>query len=72
VAAGANSATIKVVEQTPSKITLAIWDQQALPLLEKFLSASNLDAEARKKLQPVIDLRREIGRIDTEVDGLRR
>ncbi|MCA9684527.1 MAG: DUF4139 domain-containing protein, partial [Myxococcales bacterium] len=72
VAAGANSASIKVVEQTPSKITLAIWDQQALPLLEKFLSASNLDAEARKKLQPVVTLRQEIGRIDTEVDGLRR
>jgi hypothetical protein len=66
------SATLKVVEQTPSKITLAIWDQQALALLEKFLAADNLDAEARKKLQPVVDLRREIGRIDTEVDGLRR
>ncbi|HLT40397.1 MAG TPA: hypothetical protein VK034_29160, partial [Enhygromyxa sp.] len=26
----------------------------------------------RKKLQPIVDLRREIGRIDTEVDGLRR
>jgi chromosome segregation ATPase len=61
-----------VVEQTPSKISLAIWDQQAVALLEKFLAADNLDAEARKKLQPVVDLRREIGRIDTEVDGLRR
>jgi hypothetical protein len=71
---GANerSATLKVVEQTPSKISLAIWDSQALALLEKFLAAENLDAEARKKLQPVVDLRRDIGRIDTEVDGLRR
>ena len=58
--------------QTPSNISIAIWDQQALPLLEKFLAADNLDAAARKKLQPVVDLRREIGRIDTEVDGLRR
>jgi hypothetical protein len=72
LAANERSATLKVVEQTPSKITLAIWDQQALALLEKFLTADNLDAEARKKLQPVVDLRREIGRIDTEVDGLRR
>ena len=63
---------MKVVEQTPSKISIAIWDSQALELLEKFLAASNLDAGARKKLQPVVDLRREIGRIDTEVDGLRR
>jgi hypothetical protein len=72
LAANERSATLKVVEQTPSKISLAIWDQQAVSLLEKFLAADNLDAEARKKLQPVLDLRREIGRIDTEVDGLRR
>lgn len=72
VKAKANSASIKVVEQTPSKITLAIWDQQALPLLEKFLTMPNISAEARKALQPVVELRREIGRIDTEVDGLRR
>jgi hypothetical protein len=66
------SATISVVEQTPSQITIAIWDQQALELLEKFLVAPNLDEAGRKKLQPIVDLRREIGRIDTEVDGLRR
>ncbi len=66
------SATIEVVEQTPSKINIAIWDQQAIELLEKFLAADNLDAEVRKKLQPIVDLRREIGKIDTEVDGLRR
>lgn len=72
IKAKTNSASLKVVEQTPSTISIAIWDQQALPLLEKFLAADNLDAAARKKLQPVVDLRREIGRIDTEVDGLRR
>jgi hypothetical protein len=72
IKAKSNSASLKVVEQTPSNISIAIWDQQALPLLEKFLAADNLDAAARKKLQPVVDLRREIGRIDTEVDGLRR
>ncbi len=72
IAANERAATLKVVEQTPSKITLAIWDQQAVALLEKFLAAENLDAEARKKLQPIVDLRREIGRIDTEVDGLYR
>src|SRR5690606_23109108 len=35
-------------------------------------AADNLDEAARKKLQPIVDLRREIGRIDTEVEGLRR
>jgi hypothetical protein len=72
VAPNQTSASLQVVEQTPSKISLAIWDQQALALLEKFLAADNLDAAARKKLEPVVDLRRQIGRIDTEVDGLRR
>ena len=72
VPANKSSASLKVVEQTPSKISIAIWDQQALPLLEKFLAADDLDAAARKKLQPIVDLRREIGRIDTQVDGLRR
>ncbi|HVI02443.1 MAG TPA: DUF4139 domain-containing protein [Enhygromyxa sp.] len=66
------SATLAVVEQTPSNISIAIWDQQAIELLEKFLAADNLDEAARKKLQPIVDLRREIGRIDTEVEGLRR
>jgi hypothetical protein len=72
IKAKTNSASLQVVEQTPSNISIAIWDQQALPILEKFLAGDNLDAAARKKLQPVVDLRREIGRIDTEVDGLRR
>jgi hypothetical protein len=66
------SASIKVVEQTPSKINLEIWNHQAVELLEKFLAANDLDAAARKKLQPIIDLRREIGKIDTKVEGLRR
>jgi len=72
VAASKTSASLEVIEQTPSKTSIAIWDQQALPLLEKFLTAASLDAAGRAKLQPIVDLRREIGRIDTEVDGLRR
>jgi len=66
------SASLSLVEQTPSTLTLAIWDAQAPELLSKFLEGANLDAAARKQLQPIVDLRREIGKIDTEVDGLRR
>ena len=72
VPANKTSASVQVVEQTPSKVSIAIWDQRAVELLEKFLAADNLDAAAREKLQPIVDLRREIGRIDTQVDGLRR
>ncbi len=64
--------SLALVEQTPSNLTLAIWDSQAPELLTKFLEGANLDAAARKKLQPIVDLRRAIGKIDTEVDGLRR
>jgi hypothetical protein len=72
IPAKGTSASLSLVEQTPSNLTLAIWDSQAPELLTKFLEAGNLDAAARKKLQPIVDLRREIGKIDTEVDGLRR
>ena len=72
VPAKGTRASQKVVEQTPSKTTLQIWDPQAPALLDKLLASGNLDASAREKLQPVVDLRRAIGKIDTEVDGLRR
>jgi hypothetical protein len=70
--ANSRTATLALVEQTPSTLTLQIWDSQAEDLLVKFLEGNNLPADARAKLQPIIDLRREIGKIDTEVDGLRR
>jgi hypothetical protein len=72
IAANAKAGSLALVEQTPSTLTLQIWDSQAEDLLVKFLEGTNLPADARTKLQPVIDLRREIGKIDTEVDGLRR
>ncbi|MFV8751022.1 hypothetical protein ACNOYE_10795 [Nannocystaceae bacterium ST9] len=72
MAANAKTGSLALVEQTPSTLTLQIWDSQATDLLVKFLEGNNLPADARAKLQPIIDLRREIGKIDTEVDGLRR
>jgi hypothetical protein len=64
--------SVTLVEQTPSKTTLAIWDSRVPALFDQLLKASNLDAGARKRLQPIVDRRREIGRIDTEIDGLKR
>ena len=32
----------------------------------------DLDAEGRKKLQPIVDLRREIGKIDTQIAGKKK
>ena len=72
VGANKREAELEVVEQTPSRTTLEIWDPQAPALLEKLLSAGNLDASARAKLQPVLERRRAIGKIDTQINGLHR
>lgn len=72
IPAGKREGGVTVVEQTPSKTTLAIWDARVPMLLDQLLKLSNLDADARRRLQPIVDRRREIGRIDTEIDGLKR
>lgn len=63
---------VTVVERTPSKTTISIWDTSALPLLEKLLVATDLGADARQRLQPIVDRRREIARLDEQIDGFRR
>ncbi|MDC0717144.1 DUF4139 domain-containing protein [Nannocystis bainbridge] len=63
---------VEVVEQTPSQTTISIWDTRVPQLFESLLRVPNLDANARKKLEPLGRLRQEIGRIDTEIDGLTR
>jgi outer membrane protein OmpA-like peptidoglycan-associated protein len=72
VAPGAAGGKLDVVEQTPSRTTLAIWDGRVPELFDAALKLPNVDAETRKKIEPIVRLRQEIGRIDTEVDGLKR
>lgn len=68
---GKNEGSVQVVEQTPSTTTISIWDYRALDLLEKLVLSTDLTADMRAKVQPIVDLRRDIGRIDTEIDGLK-
>jgi hypothetical protein len=70
VARGKREASVKVIEQTPRQYSVSLWDGEALKVLDLWLSSSKLDAGTRQRLQPIVDLRREIGRIDTEVAGL--
>lgn len=72
VVAGKLSGSIELVEQTPSQTTISIWDGQALGLLERLVVATNVTEEQKLQLRPVLELRREIGGIDTEMEGLRR
>jgi hypothetical protein len=41
-------------------------------LLERLVIATNVTEAQKRQLQPVVDLRREIGEIDTEMEGLRK
>jgi hypothetical protein len=68
---GKTEGSTKVVEQTPSTTTISIWDYRALGLLETLVLSADLTPDMRTKIQPIVDLRREIGRIDTEIDGLK-
>jgi hypothetical protein len=70
VAAGAKEGSVKVTEQTPKRTSISIWDGAAEQLLDTLLAAKDLDAALRAKLQPIVDKRREMGRIDTEIEGL--
>jgi hypothetical protein len=72
VMVGPNQAetTLEVVERTPSNYSLSVWDDKAPELLKQLLETPGLDPSARAALQPVVDARQQIGRIDTELEGL--
>ena len=72
VAKGKREASLRVVEQTPSKLQLSIWDSRSVKLLDTLLVTGNLTPEARAKLQPIVERRQEIGRIDSEIEELRK
>ncbi|MDQ3297571.1 MAG: DUF4139 domain-containing protein [Myxococcota bacterium] len=72
IAGGAAEGKLEVVEQTPSRTTLSIWDSRALVLFEGILAQGNLDRGIRQKLEPIVKLRQEVGRIDTEIEGKAR
>ena len=72
VAAGKRQGSIELVEQTPTRTTITIRSTQALKVLEMALVAPDLSAEQRAKLDPIVKARRAIGRIDTQISGLRR
>jgi hypothetical protein len=72
LAKGAVTSKLEVVEQTPSRSVLSIWDARSLVLLEGILAVGTLDRAVRTKLEPIVKLRQEIGKIDTEIDGKTR
>lgn len=69
---GDRETSLRLVEQTPVRTSMSIWDGGIVPLLDSLLQVSELTAEMRQKLQPILELRRDIARIDTEAEGLQR
>jgi hypothetical protein len=72
VPSGKTEGSVTLVEQTPSRTTVSIWDGRAVKLMETLLVSAEVTPEIRSKLQPIVDRRTAIGRIDTEIDGLKR
>ncbi|MBL8739851.1 MAG: hypothetical protein JNK04_02120, partial [Myxococcales bacterium] len=70
VPSGSREGTLTVVEQTPSKSSISIWDKPALELLEKLLVYTDLTPEAKKKLQPIVDKRREMAKLEEQLYGI--
>jgi hypothetical protein len=70
VPAGQSKVELSVVERSPSHLTLTLWDEQAPELLKQLLELPNLDAKTRAALEPIVQARQAIGRIDTELAGL--
>jgi hypothetical protein len=71
VTKGKTTGSVEVIEQTPSQVTIGIYEADFLGMLERALVAENFSAEERAQLKPLIELRREIGKLDTQIDSLR-
>jgi hypothetical protein len=72
VPAGSQTGMIELIEQEPVQTTIAILDTSVPQLFDGLLATGNLTPDERAKIQPVVDVRREIGRIDTEIAGYQR
>nr|MBA3538577.1 hypothetical protein [Deltaproteobacteria bacterium] len=70
IAKGAREGTITLVEQTPSRSTITIWNKPAIELLEKLLVHADVGADTKKKLKPIIDKRREVAKIEEQIAGI--
>ena len=68
---GRQDGSITVVEQTPSRFQMSIWENRAIPLLEKLLIVTNIP-EARQLLEPIVKRRQEIGRLDSKIEELKK
>lgn len=70
VPAGQREGKLTIVEQTPSRSTISIWNAPAIDLLDRLLVDASIGADAKKKLRPIIDRRREVAKLEEQLRGL--
>lgn len=70
VPAGQREGKLTVVEQTPSRSQLSIWNEPAIALLDRLLVDAKLPADAKRKVKPIVDLRRTVAKLEEQLRGL--
>jgi hypothetical protein len=72
VEAGKTEGELEVVQRTPRRRNISIWDGSATKVLASLVSVENMDAALLKRLEPIISKRKEIADIDREVANLKK
>lgn len=68
---GSREGTLKIIEQTPTRTSITIFDTVAIELLERLVThAGDVDAATLAKLRPIIDKRRELGKLEEQISGI--
>jgi hypothetical protein len=70
VAAGKHDGSLTIVEQTPARMQISIWNSPALDILEKLILSADLDRATIAKLKPIIDKRRAVAKLEEQIAGL--
>ena len=70
VPAGQREGKLTVVEQTPSRTQISIWNAPAIDLLDRLLVDASIGADTKKKLRPIVDRRREVAKLEEQITGL--
>ena len=70
--ANTTSATLELVERTPSRTTMSIWDSSVPALLEALLKVDGLSKVDVDRLQPIVKSRKGIADIDRRIVNLKK
>ena len=70
VPAKSREGTVRVIEETPARTTISIFSGEAAPLLEKLLLTATLEPGQRKVLEPIVQLRSRLGKLETQIQEL--